>query len=74
MNNDNPQYLRDAAMYGPERPTVTPNIRGWWTPAGWYVCAHHAGRILERGCQLPQGSEPVWKDRPEPFGVCCVCE
>lgn len=47
------------------------NIRGWWLPPGEYVCAHCAGRIMARGCQLPRGSEPAWSDgKPAQFGQC----
>ncbi len=71
---DTVEYLKTAAEYGPKRPVVAEALRGWWTPAGWYVCGHCAGRILQRGCQLPRDSQPVWRDKAEPFGVCCVCE
>jgi len=71
---DTPEYLRSSAEYGPKRPTFVDGLRGWWTPNGWYVCAFCAARILGRGCQLPKNCKPVWRDKPEPFGVCCVCD
>lgn len=54
---------------------IVPQLRGWWVPAEGgllYVCAEHAGRITARGCQLP-GAQPVWRNRPEPYGVCACC-
>lgn len=66
------QAALDGAPIDPGR--VAWNLRGWWTPGGWYVCAICAGRIMRRGCQLPKDSTPVWRDRPEPYGVCCLCK
>jgi len=65
-------YLRTAAEYGPRNTPTAPNLLGWWTADYWYVCARCAGRVIGRGCQLPEGCTPVWRD--EPYGVCCVCE
>lgn len=68
-------YLTTAIEHAPASPgPLADNIRGWWTADGWCVCAICAGRIMARGCQLPRGREPVWADKPEPFGVCCCCE
>ena len=67
--------MKRAIEHAPRDPgRMAANLRGWWTPDGWYVCACCAGRIMARGCQLPQDSEPCWTDRAEPFGVCCLCE
>lgn len=75
MSIDTAEYLRDAAKYAPKSPgQLAQNLRGWWTPAGWYVCATCAGRIMARGCAMPADITPVWKDKPEPYGVCAVCE
>jgi len=69
------QYLRDAIEFAPKSPgKLVPDLRGWWTPDGYYVCSPCAGRIIARGCNLPRDSEPVWRDKPEPFGVCVCCE
>jgi hypothetical protein len=54
---------------------IAPGLRGWWTPAGWYVCAHCAGRILARGSvAATRGSTAVWADQAAPYGVCVGCE
>lgn len=54
---------------------TAPGLRGWWTPAGWWICAKCAARILARGCALPpRGSRPVWEDEAKPYGVCVGCE
>lgn len=67
--------LREHIEHAPRDPgPIAKNLRGWWTPDGYYVCASCAGRILARGCRLPRDSAPVWKDKPEPFGVCECCE
>ena len=69
------EYLRNALQYSPASSgPIADNLRGWWTPNGWFVCAKCAGRMLARGCNLPAGSEPVWKDRADPYGDCCGCE
>jgi hypothetical protein len=63
-----------ALEHAPKEPgTLAKKLRGWWTPTGWYVCAKCAGRIMARGCHLPNGSTAVWKDRAEPYGVCLGC-
>lgn len=67
------KYLRDCAEYGPKKPVFADGLRGWWTKEGYYVCAFCAGRITGRGCALPPNCKAVWRDPPEPFGVCCVC-
>lgn len=68
-------YLRSAIDHAPQYAGDTADdLLGWWTADGWYVCAKCAGRIMARGCQLPSGSVPVWKDPAEPTGVCCCCE
>ena len=71
---DTRQALLEAIEHAPQAGKIAADLRGWWTPAGWYVCANCASRIVGRGCQLPKGSEPVWADRAEPFGVCATCE
>ena len=69
------QTLQTAISNAPLDPgPIAPNLRGWWTPDGWYVCVRCAGRIMKRGCRLPLGSIPVWEDRPDPYGECCLCE
>lgn len=49
-----------------------PEIRGWWTPRGWYLCRGCAQRLLRRGYVIR--AVPVWFDPPEPFGPCINCE
>ena len=71
---DTRQALLTAIEHAPQAGKIAENLRGWWTPAGWYVCANCSSRIVGRGCQLPKGSTPVWADRAEPFGVCATCE
>lgn len=73
MDNDNVEYLRDAAEHGPRNPVFADAIQGWKTPNGLYVCAFCAARIFGRGCRLPTGTEAVWKANPDPAAVCCVC-
>lgn len=68
-------YLHEAIAHAPLSPgQLAPNLRGWWTPSGLYVCSHCAGRIMARGCRLPSDSHPVWTDQAEPFGVCICCK
>jgi hypothetical protein len=76
MNTNNTvEMLKTAIEHAPQDAgTQAEHLRGWWTSDGWYVCAKCAGRIMARGCSLPADSTPVWEDRPEPFGVCCICE
>jgi hypothetical protein len=63
-----------AAEYAPVHPVgpIALGLAGWWTPAGWFVCARDVARINERGCRLPAGSDACWEDSPR--GVCVVCE
>ena len=68
-------YLREAIAGAPRTTRLgAPDLRGWWVGMGWYVCAACAGRIMDRGCALPRPDVAVWANRPEPFGVCCLCE
>jgi hypothetical protein len=62
MNDDTIEYLKSAAEYGPANPKFADTILGWETPNGHTICAKCAARILERGCHLPRGTEPIWKD------------
>lgn len=66
------QLLR-ALDGAPTKPgPINADLRGWWTPQGWYLCATCAGRILARGCRLQ--ATPVWKETAEPYGVCVGCK
>ncbi len=70
---DTVDYFRNAIEHAPKVPTnrLAMSLLGWWTPAGHYLCAFCAGRIISRGCNLPRESEPVWTDHPEKVGHCC---
>lgn len=76
------EYLKSAIEYAPKKTgPIAPLLRGWWLTVNegegevcYYVCAECAARIMARGCQLPGNPQPVWRDRAEPFGVCCVCQ
>lgn len=67
------ETLRLYAEYGPRNSPMNPELQGWTTPSGLFVCGKCAARILGRGCQLPRGSEPVWKNQPTPENPCAVC-
>jgi hypothetical protein len=72
MNVDTVEYFRRAIEYAPREPgPMAPNLIGWTTPNGLYLCARCAARIMARGCYLPMASEPVWKDGKQ--GECCCC-
>lgn len=67
--------LMTALEHAPENGgKIAPGLRGWWTPAGWWICARCTARILARGCSLPRGSGPVWEGEANPYGVCVGCE
>ena len=67
-------YLKKAIEYAPSDPgKLAENLRGWWTADNLYICAHCAGRIIDRACRLPNGVEPSWADRPSKHGKCCLC-
>ena len=61
------RYLADAPATAPAGP---PDLLGYWTADGYYVCTSCAGRILARGCTIP-GAEPCWVGQP--YGSCCTC-
>ncbi len=74
-----PEYIKSALEHAPKHGPAHPdNLRGHWLKGDdgqlYYVCAHCAGRMVARGCSLGRGAIPVWKDEPEPFGVCYGCE
>ena len=60
------EALRDAP--GLARPTA-PGLAGWECDAG-FVCVRCAGRILQRGCRLPDDAHAVWGQAP---GECALC-
>lgn len=60
-------YLEHA----PQSPRqLTPALKGWSVPPCVVVCPTCAGRIMARGCRLPEGSEPLWF---EPLTPCRLC-
>lgn len=68
-------YLREAIAHAPKSPgDVAPGLLGWVTPDDHYVCAKCAGRIMARGCQIPRGSTPIWKDMPYESPDCVTCD
>lgn len=72
-----PEYVQRVLEHAPSLAQITPpepNLRGWWIGGEWYVCANCAGRVMARGSALPSPAVPVWRDRPEPYGVCVGCE
>lgn len=72
MTHETVLTLRRMLADAPADPgPIAPDLRGWWTVSGFYVCARCAGRIMARGCQLPAGCKPVWVDQPT--GVCVTC-
>ncbi len=67
------QRLRDALHSLAAPASIAPDLRGWWTPDGWFVCAQCAGRIFARGMVLPKGSEAIW-GKSDRVGSCCTCD
>lgn len=49
---------------------LAPALKGWSLPPRGIVCPTCAGRIMARGCRLPEGSEPLWF---EPLTPCRLC-
>ena len=71
---DQRAYILRALEHAPKTPPSAAGLRGFWIGEGWYLCAGCAGRIMARGCRLPEPAVPVWTDRPEPFGECLGCK
>lgn len=71
---DTIDYLKRCLEGAPANPgKLAPNLRGWRTPDGVYVCIQCAGRIMARGCNLPRDSEPNWRNDAAPALPCCCC-
>jgi hypothetical protein len=75
----NAQFIRQALEHAPAQPATPPpaNLRGHWLKGDdglYYVCSHCAGRMIARGVSLGRDAEPVWKDRPQAYGVCSGCD
>ena len=65
-------HLRTAIEHAPLDPgKMATNLKGW-TSAGLYLCARCAGRIMARGCRVPD-CLPVWQGSNAPSDVCCLC-
>ena len=64
--------LLDILKYAPKAPATAGGggLIAWRLPNdAQFICAHCAGRILARGCRLPEGVTPVWDSTilpPEP--------
>lgn len=67
------EHLRAAIEHAPPPTATADGLLGWRSPAGTFVCASCASRILGRGCALPRQSVPVWTDSPVAGGECCTC-
>lgn len=69
------EYLRRAIEHAPDDPgPLAVNLAGWSVVPGLFCCLVCAGRILARGCRLPVGSDPVWRDNPAAgSSACCLC-
>lgn len=46
MNN---HALRDAVAYAPRVKNTNPEIRGFWSRDGYYLCADCGARLIGRG-------------------------
>jgi len=74
---DTVDLLRRFVEHAPLAASIPPaadDLLGWRVPPGLYVCATCAGRIMARGCSLPDGSAPHWRDSGGAAGACCCCE
>jgi hypothetical protein len=69
-----PETAKSFLDGAPIMPIENPDIKGYWFEDGYYICGHCAARIMARGCGGFTKAQPVWIDRPEPFGVCIGCE
>lgn len=55
------EMLREFLSNAPLTPgKVAPDLLGWRTKLKNLLCVSCAGRILARGCSIPQGSTPIW--------------
>jgi hypothetical protein len=71
------EYLKTSLEHAPQSPgQLASNLVGWSVPTTegdtLIVCARCAGRILARGCHLPQNSEPIWRSSEIASVVCCL--
>ncbi len=71
------QNLKRYAADAPADPgPIADGLRGW-EAFGLFVCSRCAGRIMARGCRLPDGFSPVWEDPDGSYlrqDNCCVCD
>ena len=49
-----------------------PEILGYWTEEGNYICSECASSIMARGCRISIESY-VWEKDNGPVGVCICC-
>lgn len=66
------EFMNRAIEHAPPATEPDPKLRGWWIKDGHYICSPCASRVMQRGVKLPEAM-PVYRDRPEPYGVCCTC-
>ena len=65
--------MLSAIEFAPPAAPGAPGLQGFFCPVedgDAYICSPCAGRIMARGCALPD-STPVWTD--EPIGTCVCC-
>ena len=72
--NETIEYLKRCLEHAPRKPIspIAKNLAGFLVAEGVFVCSECSGRIMDRGCALPNPAEPVWKDQPH--GACSCCE
>ena len=68
-HHDELAMLRRAIEYAPAARPTPPDLAGYWTTLGYFVCASCASRILGRGCHFR--ATPSWKG--EPYADCVTC-
>ena len=70
---DTIETLKNIIEHAPQSENQNPDLLGWWTSDGYYICSGCTARIHARGCSIPKGSNPAWADNPV-VGECCTCE
>ena len=65
-------YLLRAYEHAPKT-AGNPEIRGYWTEEGFYLCSDCGASIMARGCLISIDTF-VWKDETGPYGFCICCD
>lgn len=63
-------YVARSLEFAPILKATQPELRGYRTAEGHFICADCAARMSARGCLAPRRSSPIWGSDLAPTPPC----